>query len=109
MESEQELDDFTDQEEISDYAAEALRWAVERGLILGYEDQSVRPQNELTRGELAALMHRYQQYLIAEEPEYSDEEYQDTDKSTDPTQPGDTDENMASTEPVEEQQEESSV
>jgi hypothetical protein len=36
-----------------------MAWAVEEGLLTGYKDGTVKPKRELTRAELAALMHRF--------------------------------------------------
>ena len=44
------LAEFRDNASISDYARQAMEWAVENGLILGYaEDGTIRPQSTTTR------------------------------------------------------------
>ena len=40
------------------WAEEAINWCIERGLMLGYEDGSFRPDQPVTRGELAAVLRR---------------------------------------------------
>ena len=50
---------FTDSNEISEYAISAMNWAVGTGLIKGYEDNTVRPLNNATRVEVAAMLHRF--------------------------------------------------
>ena len=50
---------FEDADEISEYAISALNWAVGAGLIKGYEDNTVRPLNNATRAETAAILHRF--------------------------------------------------
>lgn len=55
---------FADWEEVSRYARTSMAWAVEEGLLAGYEDGTVKPQRELSRAELAALMHRFHTWLL---------------------------------------------
>ena len=50
---------FHDSGEISDYAASAVAWALENGIITGYTDSTFRPRNQITRAEMAAIMVRY--------------------------------------------------
>lgn len=52
------LDRFSDAEEVSAYAADAMRWAVESGLVKGSGD-SLNPKGRATRKEVAAIMQRY--------------------------------------------------
>ncbi len=53
-----EMPDFTDKDDISDYADEALGKISEAGIITGYEDNSVRPKNSATRAETAVMVYR---------------------------------------------------
>ena len=53
-----ELGEFADYTAVSEYSAEALRWAVAEGLLRGYEDATLRPAANATRAECAALMLR---------------------------------------------------
>ncbi|MCC8123647.1 MAG: InlB B-repeat-containing protein, partial [Oscillospiraceae bacterium] len=53
-----EWKDFTDTALISDYAESALSRSIRSGIILGYEDGSVRPQGASTRAEVAAVLSR---------------------------------------------------
>lgn len=59
----QSLDGYADGTSLSDYAENAMSWAVAAGLVKGYDDSTLRPQNSLSRSELAALMHRFTLYL----------------------------------------------
>lgn len=43
----------------SRYYAPAVAWAVENGIVTGYGDRSFRPDNTVTREELAVLLYRY--------------------------------------------------
>lgn len=47
---------FPDWEDVSDYAEEAMTWAVAVGLFEGYEDGTLRPQAGLTRAEAAKIL-----------------------------------------------------
>jgi len=49
---------FTDADQISDYAKSAMDKAVIHGLIIGYPDKSVKPLQNITRAETAAVIHR---------------------------------------------------
>ena len=49
---------FTDDKSVSSWAKEAVRWANSAGLLGGYADGSVKPQNKLTRAECAKLVCR---------------------------------------------------
>lgn len=49
---------FTDQSGISDWAVEAVKAAREKGIIGGYEDGSFRPQQQVTRAEMAVIVEK---------------------------------------------------
>jgi hypothetical protein len=44
---------------IGSWAADAFKWAMEAGIISGYGDKTVRPQNNATRAETAVMLHRF--------------------------------------------------
>ena len=50
---------FGDAESISDYAQAALSWAHAQGLVLGFEDGSLRPQGTASRAQIAAVLMRF--------------------------------------------------
>ena len=50
---------FNDESECSGYALEALRWAVENGILTGYGDGQLAPQGLATRGEAAQMLYRF--------------------------------------------------
>ena len=50
---------FVDADEISEYAISAMNWAVGENLIKGYEDNTVRPLNNITRAEMATVLKRF--------------------------------------------------
>jgi len=45
------------------YYADAVAWALESGILQGYEDGSVRPEETVTREQIAVLLYRYAAYL----------------------------------------------
>ncbi len=49
---------FTDEEEISESAREAVRSTVDWGLLTGYEDGTFGPDRGMTRAEMAAVIER---------------------------------------------------
>ena len=56
---ERDLSEFADADEISSYAAEAMAWAVENGIIQGYDTGCVAPKGEITRAEIATIIMRF--------------------------------------------------
>ena len=54
-----DLSGFGDAESISDYAQAALSWAHAQGLVLGFEDGSLRPQGTASRAQIAAVLMRF--------------------------------------------------
>lgn len=56
------LSQFADSHAVSDWAASALAWAVEAGLINGMGDGTLAPQAEATRAQVAAMLTRFVQY-----------------------------------------------
>nr|WP_325256997.1 S-layer homology domain-containing protein [uncultured Oscillibacter sp.] len=54
---------FSDIEKISAYAQEAVRWAVENGILSGYGDGSFLPEGRATRAQAAVMLERYVNYL----------------------------------------------
>ena len=54
---------FSDAEAVSAYAREAVRWAVENGILSGYQDGSVTPRGKITRAQTAAMLARYVEFL----------------------------------------------
>lgn len=54
-----DLSGYTDASDVRDYALNAMKWAVEKGIINGYEDNTLRPAGEATRAEVCAVLMRY--------------------------------------------------
>ena len=57
--SSQTLEGFTDTDKISSYALNALRWAVEQGILQGKGDGVLDPTGQATRAEVAAILQRF--------------------------------------------------
>ena len=55
---------FADWDSVSEYARDAVSWAVEAGLLTGYENGTVAPLRELNRAELAVLIQRFHLWLL---------------------------------------------
>ena len=53
------LDRFSDAGKVTGYASDAMRWAVENGLISGMGDGTLNPQGNATRAQLATILMRY--------------------------------------------------
>ena len=47
---------FTDADQASGYAQEALCWAVENGIVSGLSDGSLNPQGQATRAQVAQML-----------------------------------------------------
>lgn len=57
--SAQDMSGFADAETITDYAAEAVKWAVMSGIIEGNDDKQINPADNVTRAETSAILQRY--------------------------------------------------
>lgn len=58
------LAEFVDKASVAPWAREAMNWAVSVSVVYGYEDQTLRPLNTVTRAELAALIVRYYEQFV---------------------------------------------
>lgn len=54
-----QIREFADYEEISDYAKEAMTWAVNIGLMKGKTANTLNPKDNATRAETATLLQRF--------------------------------------------------
>ena len=52
------LTSFTDADNVSSYATNAMKWAVGAGIITG-SGSKLDPQGSATRAQVAAMLHRY--------------------------------------------------
>ena len=53
------LDAFSDVSVLSGEAQTAMAWAAEVGIVVGYDDGTVRPAANITRGAFAGILYRY--------------------------------------------------
>ncbi len=53
------LNDFSDANQVSTYAEEAMRWAVGNNIINGVESNILAPQSSATRAQIATMMMRF--------------------------------------------------
>lgn len=54
-----DLSRFTDSEKVSGYAVDAVRWAVEQGILTGKAGDLLDPAGPATRAEVATMLYRY--------------------------------------------------
>ena len=57
------IDSFNDAGKVSGYAADAMRWAVSEGLIVGVEHDVLAPQSTATRAQVATILMRFVEML----------------------------------------------
>ena len=50
---------FGDADQVSSWASNALRWAVENGILSGYGDGRLAPQESATRAQMAQILKRF--------------------------------------------------
>lgn len=60
-----DLSAFQDGDAVSGYAQEAMRWAVQTGILDGKDGGRLDPGGHATRGEIAAIFMRFSQTLMA--------------------------------------------
>lgn len=67
-----DLREYTDNEDISGWAVDALEWANDGGLIVGFEDATIAPGANATRAQVATILMRFcEEYVKAEEKNYT--------------------------------------
>ena len=59
MSAQADLSGFPDAGDIQSYATQALSWAVAEGLLQGFEDDTLRPQGNATRAQIATILMRF--------------------------------------------------
>ena len=65
-----EIDElFKDAAKVSDYAREAMAWAVAEGIIQGDNLAKVNPQGNATRAEVATMMTRFHKLQLVQPEE----------------------------------------
>jgi hypothetical protein len=51
------------------YYTDAVRWAAGHGIVLGYTNGEFGPNDNITREQMAAILHRYEQYAQTAPPD----------------------------------------
>lgn len=59
-----DLSDFTDADRIHDYAVDAVKWAVNCGLISGTSETTPSPRDSATRAEIALIVMNYVENVV---------------------------------------------
>lgn len=59
-----DLSKFEDLDKVDPYAVDALKWAVSTGLVQGVSEDTLNPQGEATRAQIAAIMMRYEALFL---------------------------------------------
>lgn len=52
-----------DWKKVSSYAQNAVAWAIEEGILNGYDDGAIKPQREVNRAELALMIQRFERWF----------------------------------------------
>lgn len=92
-----ELSEYTDKNKISDYAVSAMQWANANGIITGTSDDTLSPQDNALRCQIAAMLKRFCEKII---PSNIDNETKDEHSATeqpkdDKTSSGNNSENIS--------------
>ena len=56
--------EYADYENISEYALEAMGWAVSEGLVTGTSRTTLAPDGSTTRAQVAAIFQRFMENVI---------------------------------------------
>ncbi|MBR2471173.1 MAG: S-layer homology domain-containing protein [Clostridia bacterium] len=59
-----DISSYTDEEMVSDWAKEAVTWAVHEKIVTGKGNNSLAPQDSATRAETAAVIRRYAEKFV---------------------------------------------
>ena len=59
-------DRFADKDDVSKWAVSDLAWAVDRNIIVGLDEETLAPEGNATRAQLATVLYRFEQSLLSE-------------------------------------------
>ena len=66
------LDRYSDWETVSDWAVNPCIWASDSGILQGRQDGRLDPKGQATRAQVAAVLHRYVEYLLSQRLEQAE-------------------------------------
>ena len=58
------LDKYSDASKVSSYAQDAMLWAVENGIVSGMGNNTLAPQGDATRAQVAQIMMNFCDWII---------------------------------------------
>lgn len=64
LENNGSLQQFTDEDTVSDWAKEAMTWAVDAGIINGLSDKTLNPSGITTRAQAAVMLQRFVEFMV---------------------------------------------
>lgn len=59
-----DMEKFSDEESVSSYASDAMKWAVSEGLITGTDNGQIIPKDDASRAQVATILMRYCEMLL---------------------------------------------
>ena len=68
-----DISQYTDSGSVSDWALEAMSWAIAEGLVQGRSDMMIDPESTATRAEAATLFMEFITTYLSNEPQESDQ------------------------------------
>ena len=91
-----ELDGFEDAGDVSEWAVEAMKWAVGAGLIIGRSDEAniIVPLDTATRVEVATIITRFCQKIVGTEMPVPEVEEEEDEEEAEEDEDEDEDEDM---------------
>lgn len=64
LENNGSLQQFTDEDTVSDWAKEAMTWAADAGIINGLSDKTLNPSGTTTRAQAAVMLQRFVEFMV---------------------------------------------
>ena len=64
LENRGSLQQFADEDTVSDWAKEAMTWAVDAGIINGLSDKTLNPSGTTTRAQAAVMLQRFVEFIV---------------------------------------------
>ena len=64
LENHGSLQQFADEDTVSDWAKETMTWAVDAGIINGLSDKTLNPSGTTTRAQAAVMLQRFVEFMV---------------------------------------------